>query len=174
MARQRTFSGTPWEAKAGYCRAMRIGNQIFVAGTAPVDDEGDTFAPGDAYAQTMRCFAIIQTALQDLGADLEDIVRTRLYITDMGQWEEIAQAHNELFADYPPVSTMVEIPGLINPDMLVEVEVEALCEDEPLPAARPLSQRTILGRPIQPADYPPIGAYPPVPSSRELDEGCLD
>jgi enamine deaminase RidA (YjgF/YER057c/UK114 family) len=135
--RQRVFTGSPWEEKAGYCRAMRIGNQIFVAGTAPSDGEGGTFAPGDAYAQTKRCFEIIQKALQDLGADLPDIVRTRLFVTDMSRWEEFAKAHQELFADFPPVNTMVEIPGLINPDMLVEVEVEALIDDDDLPEPMP-------------------------------------
>jgi enamine deaminase RidA (YjgF/YER057c/UK114 family) len=126
MERERVFTGSPWEEKAGYCRAMRVGDQIFVAGTAPVDDQGSTFAPGDAYAQTRRCFEIIEAALQALGGQLSDVVRTRLYVTDMGRWEAYAQAHQELFAEHPPVNTMVEIAALINPDMLIEVEVEAL------------------------------------------------
>ncbi|WP_263970685.1 RidA family protein [Leptolyngbya sp. KIOST-1] len=182
MARQRAFSGTPWEEKVGYCRALRVGQQIFVSGTAPSDGEGGTFAPGDAYAQTHRCFAIIQHALQELGADLSDTVRTRIYVTDMGRWEEVAQAHHELFADCPPVNTTVEIPALMNPDMLVEVEIEALC-DAPSPQnpqatrsqhqpreqfqGQPQSRAMILGRPIQPATLPPVTAS-------DLDEGCLD
>jgi enamine deaminase RidA (YjgF/YER057c/UK114 family) len=173
MTRQRTFSGTPWEDKAGYCRAMRVGNQIFVSGTASVDEQGETFAPGDAYAQTMRCFAIIQTALQSLDADLDDIVRTRLYLTDMSLWEDIARAHYEVFADYPPVNTMVEIPGLMRPDMVVEVEAEALCEDVPFASPRSRSAGTVLGRPIQPMNYPPSSTYPPTRTG-DLDEGCLD
>ncbi|WP_017301224.1 Rid family hydrolase [Nodosilinea nodulosa] len=168
MARQRAFSGTPWEEKVGYCRALRVGQQIFVSGTAPSDGQGGTFAPGDAYAQTKRCFEIIQQALQEVGADLSDVVRTRIYVTDMAHWEAIARAHHELFADHPPVNTTVEIPALMNPDMLVEVEVDALGDEtppQPSPPAR--LQSMILGRPIQPATLPPITAT-------DLDEGCLD
>lgn len=168
MARQRAFSGTPWEEQVGYCRALRVGQQIFVSGTAPSDGQGGTFAPGDAYAQTKRCFEIIQQALAELDADLSDVVRTRIYLTDMGRWEEVAQAHYELFADHPPVNTTVGIPALMNPDMLVEIEVEALCEGappQPLQVSRP--QRMILGRPIQPSGLPPI-------AGSDLDEGCLD
>ena len=182
MVRQRAFSGTPWEDKVGYCRALRVGQQIFVSGTAPSHGEGGTFAPGDAYAQTHRCFEIIQQALQELGANLSDVVRTRVYVTDMNHWPEVARAHHELFAEHPPVNTTVEIPALMNPDMLVEVEVEALCEEtlpQNLPTARvqsqsqgrpqsqSRSQSMILGRPIQPATLPPITAS-------DLDEGCLD
>ncbi|PSN18563.1 hypothetical protein C7271_11905, partial [filamentous cyanobacterium CCP5] len=126
MAAQRAFSGTPWEEKAGYCRALRVGNQIFVSGTAPSDGNGGTFAPGDAYAQTQRCFEIIAEALEGLGSGLEDVVRTRLYVTDLSRWEDFARAHLDLFADNPPVNTMLQIPQLIDPDMLVEVEVEVL------------------------------------------------
>jgi isochorismate pyruvate lyase len=176
MARQRAFSGTPWEEKVGYCRAMRVGQQIFVSGTAPSDGQGGTFAPGDAYAQTKRCFEIIQQALKELGGDLSDVVRTRIYVTDMSRWEEVGRAHHELFADHPPCNTTVEIPALINPDMLVEIEVEALCDEAPpleFPLARLQSQaqsrpqRMILGRPIQPATLPPA-------TGTELDEGCFD
>ncbi|MEM6835920.1 MAG: RidA family protein [Cyanobacteria bacterium P01_C01_bin.120] len=123
---QRVSSGSHWEAKVGYCRALRAGNQIFISGTAPANDAGGTFAPGDAYAQTKRCFEIIQAALQELDADLSDIVRTRLYITDFVYWEEFARAHQELFGEHPPVSCMVAVKGLINPDMLIEVEAEAM------------------------------------------------
>lgn len=168
MARQRAFSGTPWEEQVGYCRALRVGQQIFVSGTAPSDGQGGTFAPGDAYAQTKRCFEIIQQALAELDADLSDVVRTRIYITDMSRWQEVAQAHHELFADHPPVNTTVEIPALMNPDMLVEIEVEALCEaapPQPPPVSRP--QNMILGRPIQRSGLPPT-------TGSDLDEGCLD
>jgi isochorismate pyruvate lyase len=165
MARQRAFSGTPWEDKVGYCRALRVGQQIFVSGTSPSDGQGGTFAPGDPYAQTRRCFEIIQQALEELGGSLSDVVRTRIYVTDMTQWEEVARAHRELFGEHPPCNTTVEIPALINPDMLVEIEVEALCDGEVAPPPRP--QSMILGRPIQPATLPPTTA-------RDLDEGCLD
>lgn len=165
MARQRVFSGTPWEDQVGYCRAMRVGQQVFVSGTSPSDGQGGTFAPGDAYAQTQRCFEIIQQALKELGADLSDVVRTRIYVTDMSRWPEVGRAHQERFADHPPCNTTVEIPALINPDMLVEIEVEALCEAAPAPAPQP--QRMILGRPIQ-------DNSPPSTTGTDLDEGCLD
>jgi len=128
MQRQRTFSGTAWETKAGYCRAIRVGNHIYVSGTAPVDEQGGVFAPNDAYAQTKRCLAIIQKALQNLGADLPDVVRTRVYVTDIKRWAEFAQAHQESFGEHPPANTMVEIQALVDPAMLVEVEVEAVCD----------------------------------------------
>ncbi|MGF1457668.1 MAG: RidA family protein [Leptolyngbyaceae cyanobacterium] len=123
---QRISSGSPWEAKVGYCRALKVGSQILISGTAPSDGQGGTFAPGDPYAQTMRCFEIMRSALQELGADLSHIVRTRLYVTDFAHWESYARAHQELFGEHPPVSCMVEIKGLINPDMLIEVEAEAI------------------------------------------------
>ena len=122
----RHFTDTPWESKVGYCRAIRAGNHIFVSGTAPVDDEGKTFAPGDGYAQAKRCFQIIQRTLQALDADLSNIVRTRMYVTDISRWREYGQAHQEFMGAYPPVTTMVQVSSLINPDMLIEIEVDAL------------------------------------------------
>ena len=122
----RHFTQTPWEAKVGYCRAIRAGNQIFISGTAPVDDNGNTFAPGDGYAQTKRCFQIIQETLQAMGADLSNVVRTRMYVTDISRWEEYGQAHQEAMGAYPPATAMVEVSALINPDMLIEIEVDAL------------------------------------------------
>lgn len=129
MQRQRTFSGTTWETTAGYCRAIRVGNHVYVSGTAPVNDQGGVFAPNDAYAQMKRCLEIIQKALQNLDADLQNVVRTRVYVTDMKRWAEFAKAHQECFGEHPPVNTMVEIQALVDPAMLVEVEVEAVCED---------------------------------------------
>nr|WP_275333692.1 RidA family protein [Nodosilinea sp. TSF1-S3]MDF0367222.1 RidA family protein [Nodosilinea sp. TSF1-S3] len=166
MVRQRAFSGTPWEANLGYCRALRVGQQVFVSGTCPSDGQGGTVAPGDAYAQTQRCFEIIQQALKELGADLRDVVRTRIYVTDMACWEDIARAHRKLFADHLPVNTTVAVPALMHPDMLVEVEVEALCEAPQQPPAPP-PQTRILGRPVEPAAFPPV-------TGTDLDEGCLD
>jgi enamine deaminase RidA (YjgF/YER057c/UK114 family) len=124
---QRTFSGAPWESKVGYCRALRVGDQIYVTGTAPIDDQGNCFAPGDAYAQAKRCLEIIQHAIQDLGADLSCVVRTRMYVTDISRWEQFGRAHGELFADHPPATTMVEVKALIDPEMLIEIEVDAIC-----------------------------------------------
>ncbi len=123
----RTFSGAPWESKAGYCRALRAGNHIYVSGTAPVDDQGKVFAPGNAYAQARRCLQIIQNALLDLGADCSCIVRTRMFVTDIAHWAEFAQAHQEFFAKHPPTTTMVEVQALIDPAILIEVEAEAVC-----------------------------------------------
>ena len=88
MERSRVYSGAPWEKRTGYCRAIRVGSQIFVSGTAPVADDGSTFAPGDAYRQTRRCLDIVERALAELGATLRDVVRTRMYVTDIGRFED--------------------------------------------------------------------------------------
>lgn len=127
MEFQRAFSGAPWEERVGYCRALRAGEHIYVTGTASVDEEGRCFAPGDGYAQTRRCLAIIQRALQDLGADLDCIVRTRMFVTDINRWAEYGRAHQEAFAGHPPATTMVEVKSLIDPQMLIEIEADALC-----------------------------------------------
>lgn len=127
MEFQRTFSGTAWEAKAGYCRALRVANHIYVSGTAPIAEDGSVYAPGDAYAQTKFCIARIQKALQDLGADLSDVVRVRLFVTDISRTEEFIQAHQECFGAHPPTNTLVAISALVDPEMLVEVEAEAFC-----------------------------------------------
>lgn len=128
MERSRTFSGVSWETTTGYCRAIRVGNQIHVSGTAPIDAEGKVFAPGDAYAQTRFCLQRIQKALQDLGSNCQDVVRTRLYVTDISRSAEYAKAHQEFFAAHPPANTMVGVQALVDPEMLVEVEVEAICQ----------------------------------------------
>lgn len=125
MQRRRTFSSAPWERQVGYCRAIRAGQHIHVTGTAPVADDGSVFAPGDAYAQTLRCFDIIARALADLGASVEHVVRTRLFVTDISRWQEYGRAHGEVFADHPPATTMVEVSALIDPAMLIEIEADA-------------------------------------------------
>jgi len=127
MEFQRTFSGAPWEEQVGYCRAIRCGGQIYVTGTAPVDDQGRTCAPGDAYGQARRCFELIRRALGDLGADLSQVVRTRMLVTDITRWAEYGRAHREFFGEHPPATTMVEVRSLIDPEMLIEVEADALC-----------------------------------------------
>jgi len=124
---QRAYSGAPWEEKVGYCRAIRAGDFIYVTGTAPVDEQGGCFAPGKAYEQAKRCLEIIQTALQGLGADLNCVVRTRMFVTDISQWEFYGKAHAEFFAQNPPATTMVEVKSLIDPDMLIEIEADAVC-----------------------------------------------
>lgn len=127
---KRTFSGAPWEARVGYCRALRAGRQIFVTGTAPVSEDGSVFAPGDGYAQAKRCFEIIAKALESLGADLSCVVRTRMFVTDISHWEEYGRAHREFFAAHPPATTMVEVKSLIEPEMLIEVEADAVYPGE--------------------------------------------
>lgn len=129
MPFRRTFSGAKWETEVGYCRALRAGGNIYVTGTAPVADDGSVFATGDAYAQTRRCFEIIDKALRQLGAGNSDIVHTRMFVTDIARWQEFGRAHREYCGDHPPATTMVEVKALIDPDMLVEIEVDAVCED---------------------------------------------
>jgi len=123
---QRAFSGAPWESRIGYCRALRAGDRIFVTGTAPVAVGGGVHAPGDAHAQTLRCFEIIRKALEELGAGLEHITRTRMFVTDISRWQEFGEAHGEVFRDHPPTTTMVEVSRLIDPEMLIEIEADAV------------------------------------------------
>lgn len=128
---QRVFSGAPWEAHVGYCRALRAGERVFVTGTAPVSDDGGVHAPGDAYAQATRCFEIIREALEAVGATLAHVTRTRMFVTDIDRWEEYGRAHAEAFRDHPPTTTMVEVRRLIHPDMLIEIEADAVVMRRP-------------------------------------------
>ena len=127
MEFRRAFSGAPWEQQIGYCRAVRAGDHIYVTGTAPIAEDGSTFAPGDGYAQARRCIEIIRDALRALDADLAHDVRTRMFVTDIRRWEDYGRAHAEFFGDHPPATTLVEVKSLIRPDMLIEIEVEAVC-----------------------------------------------
>ncbi|HET9948490.1 MAG TPA: RidA family protein [Longimicrobiales bacterium] len=129
MSFQRTFSGAPWEAHVGYCRALRAGDRVFVTGTAPVDPGGGVHAPGDAYAQARRCLAIIEKALAGVGARMEHVTRTRMFVTDIERWEEYGRAHAEAFAEHPPATTLVEVRRLIHPDMLIEIEADAVVDE---------------------------------------------
>ena len=124
---RRAFTNTPWEKQIGYCRAVRAGDHIYVTGTAPVDQDGKVVAPGDAYAQAKRCFEIIEKALHELGADMSHVVRTRLLVTDISRWAEFGRAHHEVLAEHPPATTMVEVAALVDPAMLLEIEVDAVC-----------------------------------------------
>lgn len=126
---RRTFSGAPWEGEFAYCRALRVGDTIVVSGTAPVAADGSVHAPGDAHAQAARCLEIVAGALADLGAGLADVVRTRMFVTDVNRWPEFARAHREAFADHPPATTMVEVARLIHPDMLIEIEADAVARE---------------------------------------------
>jgi len=122
-------TGAPWESKVGYCRAVRVGPHIAVSGTAPVGEDGEVVGVGDAYVQAKRCIEIIERALKETGARLEDVVRTRMFVTDISQWEAIGRAHGEAFREISPATAMVEVSGLIDPDMLVEIEADAIVSD---------------------------------------------
>jgi enamine deaminase RidA (YjgF/YER057c/UK114 family) len=129
MDHQLISSGTPWEVSVGYSRAVRAGNLIFVSGTTASDEAGQTMSIGDAYGQTQFIFRKIEAALKEAGAELSDVVRTRMFVTDIDRWEEIGKAHGEVFGQIRPASTLVEVSRLVNPDHLVEIEVDAVLTD---------------------------------------------
>jgi len=126
MSRQRVSTGTPWEKLVAYSRAVRVGNQVFVSGTTASDRDGMTVAVGDPYQQAVYALRKIESALAEVGATLGDVVRTRMFVTDIRQWEAIGRAHGEAFSGINPAATMVEVRRLINPDHLVEIEVDAV------------------------------------------------
>ncbi|MBP2000579.1 enamine deaminase RidA (YjgF/YER057c/UK114 family) [Paenibacillus shirakamiensis] len=127
MARTRVFTGSPWEPEVGYCRAIRVGQRVDVAGTTAMKD-GEVVGAGNPYEQTRYILHIIEQALIDLGASLSDVVRTRMFVTDISKWEEIGKAHGEFFRDIQPVASMIEVKALIDPLLLIEIEVEAYIE----------------------------------------------
>lgn len=126
MERLNISSGSKWEPTVGYSRAVRVGNLVFVSGTAPVAEGGGTHAPGDAYAQTKRCLEIILKALGEAGASAKDVVRTRMFVTDISRSDEYGRAHGEVFGDIRPATAMIGVATLIEPDMLIEVEADAV------------------------------------------------
>lgn len=123
--RQTVSSGAPWESIVGYARAVRVGSRIAVAGTTATDDAGQVVGAGDAGAQTRFILERVEAALTQCGGSLADVVRTRMYVTDITNWEPVGAAHNAVFAEIRPAATMVEVSRLIDPELLVEIEVEA-------------------------------------------------
>ena len=128
MKRMTVSSGTPWENAVGYSRAVRVGNLVFVSGTTASLENGTTVGVGDAYGQTQFILKKIEGVLHEAGAKMSDVVRTRMFVTDISRWEEIGKAHAEVFGEICPAATMVEVRRLVNTDHVVEIEVDAVIE----------------------------------------------
>ena len=128
--RRLVSSGSPFEPRIGFSRAVRVGRSVAVSGTAPIAPDGTVACPGDLYGQTKRCLEIVARAVADAGLSLGSVVRTRVMVTDISRWEEAARAHGEVFGEIKPANTFVEVKGFINPAWLVEIEVDCVADTD--------------------------------------------